>query len=577
MRKYINIILALALAVGFTACHEPEYVQPDENATRGIISIKAIFPDGQYAGMTLGTLNVTDPDMDVYAIPIPWYYPITSDDLTRQYMTNLRIQATLAPNYSIEPGLGRLDLEEENHFTLKGPDGFSKDIIITGDRRLPDMCELVTFNIKEVMVDGIINNDTKTILIPYKDDLSSVHVSGQVSPHATLSMIGDKKYSENTAYNLNSGQTVTVLAEDGESKGVYTVNQGDPDLIDSGLNVSSFAELFNLDPVSVLGLPEASENVSVSLAGIGSNIIVNTAAGRAPILVNRFDGSKAGEMKLGAAVADVIAGDESEHVLLANRAGTGDVMNIYRSDDPAQDPVLFYSFTNPLDASSGNAIGGKMKIIGNLDTEAVIVLTAEGIPNVTTANRALYIHVLGGAVDGEPQAVTFALSNTTGWGAAPTNTATVVPAGLNPAADGWYLHFYDSNTDPESPDDYVLHYFDRNGKDNFAAHFGTWAMDVNCLDSKQFNHSTFMAVLSVSHFPNWGTGPIFRLYEITDPSSPLMLAEGEPEWYQKGSYYSNASGDVCLCPSKDGFRIFLYYYDHMSQSLGAYVADCIKK
>ena len=98
MKRIINIALAFALALGFTACHEPEYIQPDENATRGIISIKAIFPDGKFADQVLGTLNVTDPDMDRYEIPIPWYYPITSDDATMIYMTALRIQAQLAPN-----------------------------------------------------------------------------------------------------------------------------------------------------------------------------------------------------------------------------------------------------------------------------------------------------------------------------------------------------------------------------------------------------------------------------------------------------------------------------------------------
>ncbi len=580
--KYIaKYFLAVALALGLTACHEPEYVQPDENATRGIISIKAIFPDGKYADQVLATLNVTDPDMDRYAIPISWYYPMTSDDQTLVYITDLRIVAKLAPNYYLEPKLSKLDLTEENKFTLKGPDGYSKEIIITGDRRLPDLCDLVTFSITDVMVDGIIYSDKKEVLIPYKDDLSAVHVTGQVSPHATLSMIGDKKWTENGTYNLNDGQTITVLAEDGESKGVYTVRQGDPDLIDSGINTSSFKELFNLDPVSVLGLPAANEPTCVSLAGIGNHMIVNVGGGRAPLLVNRFDGSKAGEMKLGAAVADVIAGDEAEHVLLANYASTDETMNIYRSDDPSKDPVLFHSFVNPLDASSGNGIGHRMKIIGNLDTEAIITFTTEGIADVTTANRAVYLHVLNGKVEGEPQIVTFKMSNVGGWSVAPDLMATVVPAGIDPANSGWFLDFYSENTDPAITDDsdpYVLHYFDRNGKDNFVDHYGTWAMNPNCLDSKRFNKSTFMALFAVSHFPNWGIGPGLRFYDITDPSSPSMMVSAAPEWYQKGDYpASGASGDVCLCPSKDGFRLFLYYYDHMAQSLGAYVADCIKK
>ena len=576
MKKILNSILVLSLALLSSACHEPEYVQPDENATKGIISIKAIFPDGQYADKVLGTLNVTDPDTDYYAIPIPWYYPITSDDLTLTYMTDLKINVTLAPNYRLVPGVVKLDLTEENEFTLEGPDGFSKQIIITGERKLPDLCELVTFSISEVMVDGIIDETKKTILIPYLDDLSSVHVSGQVSPHATLSKIGTKDYKKAVAYNLNSGQTVTVLAEDGVTEGVYTVTQGNPELIDMGINTSSVKELFNLDPVDV-GIPDASTPIYASIAGHGSNIIVCTGSGE-PVLVNRFNGAKTGTMKVGGCDPVCIAGDEGEHVLITNYADAGETVTLYRSDDPAQDPVLFGSFVNPLDASSGAGIGHRMKIIGNLDTEALITFTAEGIVEVTTANRAVYVHVKNGAIDGEPEIVEFNLS-VGGWGAAPVNFATVVPASLAPAQDGWFLDFYDGNSEVVGEEElYMLHYIDGKGNDNVADHLGNWAYNPNCLDSKRFNNSTFMVLFSVSHFPQWGVGPEFKFYEITDPSSPTFIASAAPSWYQKGTNYgSGASGDVCLCPSTDEFHLYLYYYDHHSQALGAYVADCIKK
>ncbi len=583
MKKILNTILVLSSALLLGACHEPEYVQPDENATKGIIAIKAIFPTGtQYADKVLGTLNVTDPDADYYAIPIPWYYPITSDDLTFTYMTDMRINVTLAPNYKLVPGVVRLDLTEENEFTLEGPDGFSKKIIITGDRRLPDMCELVTFSIREVMVDGIIDNTKKTILIPYLDDLSSVHVSGQVSPHATLSKIGDKVYNKDVAYNLNSGQTVTVLAEDGTTKGVYTVTQGTPDLIDMGINTNSFQELFNIDPVANLGLPDYKALTYVSLAGVGSNIVVCTGEGE-PVLVNRFDGSKAGTMKIGASDPVCIAGDESEHILITNFAEAGGTINLYRSDDPSSDPVLFHSFVNPLDASSGTGIGHRMKIMGNLDTEAVITFTTEGIDGEagTVANRALYLKVENGAVVGDPQEVSFAFTvgGSVGWGSAPVGFATVVPASLSPDQDGWFLDFYEKNSVDVEGDNYVLHYFDRNGNDNGVTYYGNWANNPNCLDSKRFNNATFMTLLCVSHFPNWGISPKFRLYEITDPTAPTLISDISAAYYQKGDYASGigASGDICLCPSSDGFRIFLYYYDHHAQSLAAYVADCIKK
>ena len=47
-------------------------------------------------------------------------------------------------------------------------------------------------------------------------------------------------------------------------------------------------------------------------------------------------------------------------------------------------------------------------------------------------------------------------------------------------------------------------------------------------------------------------------------------------WYQQGSY-AVAAGDVTIAPSADGFKVYVYYYDHNSQVVGGYVADCIKR
>ena len=44
-----------------------------------------------------------------------------------------------------------------------------------------------------------------------------------------------------------------------------------------------------------------------------------------------------------------------------------------------------------------------------------------------------------------------------------------------------------------------------------------------------------------------------------------------------GGSYAIASGDVVLAPSADGFMLYVYYYDHNSQVLGGYSADCIKR
>ena len=108
--KKVYFILLLALAA--VSCHQPEYVAPTANR-QGLTSLSAIITDGIYAEQELGRLIVTDPEADLYEIPIPYFYPESSNDETLIYMMELRVQAELQPNWKISPRLGVLDLTEE--------------------------------------------------------------------------------------------------------------------------------------------------------------------------------------------------------------------------------------------------------------------------------------------------------------------------------------------------------------------------------------------------------------------------------------------------------------------------------
>ena len=108
---------------------------------------------------------------------------------------------------------------------------------------------------------------------------------------------------------------------------------------------------------------------------------------------------------------------------------------------------------------------------------------------------------------------------------------------------------------------------------------GNWAVNPNCLDIKTFNGARYMALFAVSHFPEWDIRPRLHFFEVTDPSSATRLfANDYMKIYQKGTTDPEvgAAGDVALVPSTDGYRIYVYYYDHHAQALGAYVADCFE-
>ena len=594
MKKYINLLILGSLLAAFTACHEPEYYVPEDEegteveSTVGLVSLTAIMTTGSYVDKELASCTFNDPEQTDYVIPIPWYYPETSDDETEFYLMSLRVKAKLQANWKISPALGVLDLSggEKHSFTLTDPQGKKKTITISAERRHSSVAELVTLNITDYMVSGIINKNKKTVLIPSSssdDDYSAVSVTAQVSPHSTLVSIGGKEYdakSKNRKYDLSDGKEIVVKADDGTLY-TYPVSHGMPELVDYGINAESVERLFNIDPVANLGFPPYTDPAYVSLAGQGNYIVACFGSHKAPVLVNKFSGVNEGELNIGSAVVDVITSDEKEHILMANFASNGEEVNIFRSDDVKNAPVPFYSFTNNLDVP----VGHRMKVIGDIDSDAAIVFTTEGIDGITTSSRAIYLKVSGGAVQGEPLVIDFSAQGLA-WGFAPVKHATVVGAGTNPEKDGWFVDYYDNNADLEiadkdsNADAYRLHYINAKGVDAVVDLNGNWACNPNCLDSKRFNNNTYMVLFVVSHFPEWSVPSRLYLYDISSPSSPAKVLENtDIPLGQAGATNSStgASGDVVICPASDGFRVFIYYYDHHTQSLGSYVADCIKQ
>lgn len=562
MRKTL-LFLCAACILAVSSCHKPEFIETTADR-QGLTSLTAIFTFGPYVNQELAKLVISDDTKDRYVIPIPFYYPVTSDNPTLAYMTKVRVQAELQPNYKIDPPLTLLDLTEENAFTYTDPHGNSRTIIITGERVKSSECEILSFTLSNPTVSGVIDKATKTIILPTKDDVSKSTAAIAVSAHATVYPDPSKPRDYSNPVEF------TITAHDG-TEAVYTVQTGDPEKIDMGINVDSFEKLFNFDPVSRLGLPAYTSPVAVSLAALGGNLVVCLGDGSTPVYINGLTGAKGGNINLGSAVPGSITNDEMEHMLITNVADGGDnrqTVKIFKTSSVKTAPELFYSFENPLDVP----IGHKMKAMGDVEGDAVITFTAEGVAGVTSTAKAVYITVKGGKV--ESVDVVDLASVTAGWGAAPVNTATVVPASLNPSQDGWFYDYYESNSDEDG--NYLLHYFD-GSKDNIVARIGNWANNPNCLDSKLFNNSRYMTLFVVSHFPMWGIAPMLYLYDITDPSSASLIMGNESiSWYQKGDS-GVASGDVVLAPSADGYKMYVYYYDHNSQVVGGYVGDCIKR
>ena len=564
MKKNILLLLAVVL-LAMTSCEDPQYVAPTANR-QGLTSLTAIFTSGPFVDQTMAKLDITDPIPDRLVIPVPYYYPISSDDETAQYMTNVRVQAALAANCFISPALTVLDLTKENEFTFTDAQGVSKKIIITGERVKSNACELLTFTVTSHEIAGIVDKATKSVALATTEDLSDVTVDCEVSPHATISP------DPASVHNLNDPVKFTVTAHDGTTA-EYTVAKVVYEKIEQGFNKESVELLFNFDPVASLGMPAFDVEVGPTIAALHGKVVLCAGDGSTPIYINAMTGAKQGEIALGSAIPGAVTNDEGEHLLICNHAGSSETMNIYWTSSVKDTPKLLTSFTNTCDL----ALGSKIKCIGDVTKDALITITHEGVAGVTTSSKFTAIEIKNGVV-GTPQIIDLSASGY-GWGSAPVNFTTVVPR-TKTLSDGVFLSYYEPSEFSHVAGDWAT------VTGRFPSDTSGWGLNPNCLDSKAFNNQNYVALFVVSHFPAWGMGPQLYLYnvsnmdkftgsDITDVAC-LELANPYVDWFQVGSF-AIASGDVVIAPSADGYKLFIYYYDHNSQAFGGYVADCIKR
>ena len=303
-----------------------------------------------------------------------------------------------------------------------------------------------------------------------------------------------------------------------------------------------------------------------------NTLIVSTGPGNPLTLFNKLTGAMTGTIDTSAGNFAGITSDEAGNVLACPvTAGNADV-NLVLLDAASGSAIPYYSFNN----SESLPLGHKIRVIGDLKGDAQIVLTLEGVDGVTQTSKFWVLKVEGGSV------VSAELKDASAagliWGSAPVNGTAICGASVNPA-DGWLGACYDPN---------VLTWVKADGSAGATASTGngnSWGWNYNCFDSKQFNNAKYLAGFVVSHFPHWGIGPRLYLYDITNPAGisgdfescgALVMSNTNVGWFQKGDA-GVAAGDVLIAPSSDGFMLYIYYYDHNSQVIGGYSADCIKR
>ncbi len=572
MKKIYYLILVAVLALT-ASCQKPQFIEPTAER-QGITSLTAYFTTGKYVDQQLAKLDVTDENMDYFVIEIPWYFPEETEDPTTIYMAALRIRAELAPNCKIDPPLTVLDLNQENKFTFTNNKGESRPITITGKRTKFRRTDLMSFNVVGTFpCEGFIDNELRKVYLFTNDDLSGYTAEATACVHANI------KNPEELAKpkDYNKPQTITVIAQDGVTETEYTITKEAPTKIPYGFNAGSAKELFSVNPGN-LGFPAYTELVNPSIAVLETKVVISMGNGTAPKYLNGITGVLEGELNLGAAKADGMTSDEGGNLILTNKAAGGETVNIYTTNSLTAAPELFYSFTN----ESTLVVGNVVRVIGDIKSDARMILTHEGVSGVTSSGLVTQLVIRGGQVV-EKTSVDY-LSVYPGWGETATHYAKVTPVSVDLASGVMVSHYGNSVTIGEDSH-YYLAYIDgkmnKTEKDLFDVDYCNWGKSPNSMDAKRFNNATYLAHFVTTQFPAWGQNPGLYIYDISTPASikaadPVVKNMSITQYNAQNAEASNASGDVVISQSADGFKMFVYYFDHYAQTIGGYSVNCIK-
>ena len=292
--------------------------------------------------------------------------------------------------------------------------------------------------------------------------------------------------------------------------------------VEPGFAPGTWEETFNIDPYTELTphIPHYHTPVIATLAYIDDYLILNhydnsdASISYTPIYVDCLNGSYKGEISTGGLTnIGAITNDEGGNMLLCNYLSPGQgTLNIYSTTSVTTAPTLFHS-TN---INADLPIGSKIKVCGDINTDATIVIPFDGINGVTESGKILNIKTSNGTVVEESIIDLGEIYSGLQWGAAPCNNAGIVPSDSF-GNNGWFYGKYDSYKGMQwiRPNMTLGNEITLDGfLDN-----NYWLIRPGTLDTKQFNGVTYMAHLILHHFPGWAGTPSIWIYDITDPST----------------------------------------------------------
>jgi hypothetical protein len=557
MRTKIYLLFSLVLMLAINSCQKPDELLPSVSRN-GVNSITATFEDG-----TGSFTGYPVEGSDVIVIPVPYYFPESSDNVTPASLLNkMRVVANLDDNVTVSPAILYMDLSQDNVITVTDQLKQKKTYKVRGEIRKSSACSIEEFKIPSLGLTGIINEDTKTIAIIAAGTLQPALASYRLSYHATVSP--DPAV---TALNYNNDVTLTVTANDGVTKKVYTVKKQIPDKIPFGIRSGSQTLLWgtttlNSNPNIVKGA-----NINYTLGVLGDYLLL--ATGNSNInYINKTTGEFVGKINMNGVdlLGGAITSDKGGNVIMCNSVAKGGVLKLYKLTSVTGTPQEILSWTYNIGA--GARIGYKISVAGDINHDAIITINDWYWTSPAACREFLRIKVTNGVL-GAPEAIT--LSGTYAWNG---GNVDVVYASADPASDIYVTSYSGNSLEVANGATLAQKGIVGKGANDANSNFA-------CVDFTTFNKGSYVAVYGGSHFTYSATRAM--LFDVSTLASFTGTFDNSPAkiFTSPVVYASSLSGtaypDVLLSVSDDGFMLYMFYVGSNNGLLQAYQFDCIDK
>lgn len=539
MKKYIYTTLTLLCSAFFllNGCQQVEDLTPSVSRY-GINSLNASFyGDESSENSFTSEINY---ETGVITIVFPYNYPRTSENvLTTDDLKKVRVTANLDDNVTISPSLLYMDLTKENFITVTDQSKTKKDYKIVAEIRKSAEAKITDFSLDALGISGIIDELNKTISLISIEPIGEVLAKLSISHGATIS-----PDPRTTALNYDDEVTLTVTAQNGSDKAIYTIRKDVPNKVELGMRNGSAKVLWSKKLQTDLGI--SALNVTTSLAVTKDYVIVNTR-NEPGMILDRKTGAKVGTMPnmqsiIGGLTNFFATADDGNNILICNLAPNAGTYKVWRINGVNGTPELYIDWA----ASGSTAIGRKLSIKGSLDGDAIITAAIMG-----DAKSFARWQVKGGVLQSQiPEIVAIPEIGGAWW-----NNADVVATNPSDPKGDYFVSYY------ALPRKFAW----IDGKTNTFRALGpeisgNWVQ--NAADYTVFNGNPYAASNSVNSF-TWGSDDKIYLFDasstttFTEPiwTSPIGTYGGKDNGGQNG----NGTGDVILKVSTDGYYMYLYF------------------